>query len=221
MSNGVFLRQNPQRWRKLPASTQMDLIVARERVATIREQISSTSLVRSMPLVEIHDVAWVSEDLVGITAAKSEPIKIGTITHFAALISGPAAIFASDTALRGILLHEFSHCFNKLRRIHRHFKSSTEPFSSPRPANTSEAEWDRWDREMLERPEDWFSPEDCAIFPYHHSSLTQDCVNTIFTEWVVKGLPVDTKKKPYDLGTVWMETEDDVEERIKKLESAS
>jgi hypothetical protein len=220
MDQNVILRRDPQRWRKLPIAVQMDLVEARIRVSKIREQIAATSLVTSMPPVEIHDVAWTSTDLQLIVHGREKPIVLGGQTYYAALLSGPTAIHASDVELQGVLLHEFSHCFNSLRRVYRHVKSgTTEQFTCGKPLDDSDEAWNDWDRSLLERPEDWFSSENCSVFPYHHDPLTQACTNAVFQNWVVKGLPVDfSHRNPFDIQDQPQNYGEDVYDRIRELE---
>ncbi|MGB7814274.1 MAG: hypothetical protein WBP56_24430, partial [Polyangia bacterium] len=169
----VFLKQHPLRWRRLPIDIRIGLRKKRDEIVEIRAGIAQRAKVHVMPPVEIFDVAWVTPDLIKCIYGASGIVAVAGQTHFGVQLAGASVLFADEAALRGMLLHEFSHCFWHLQQA---LLAHAEPQATGK-LDLYLSEEKRFDsaadRERMVRPEDWFAPEDCAIFPYHDSELLQ------------------------------------------------
>jgi hypothetical protein len=183
----VFLRKHPTRWLKLPIDVRMGLKKKRDEIVAIRAAIAERACVHTMPPVEIFDVAWM-HDSAGVIHGRSGVVRFDGREMLGVQLPGASVLFADEAALRGILLHEFSHCFWHLQCALAHMAQGggrTLDLSSPvENLNNPEA-----DRERMVSPQDWFAPEDCAIFPYHNSKLLEQCTDEVALKWIAKGLP--------------------------------
>jgi hypothetical protein len=194
----VTLRRHPVRWAKLPSRIRIAIVDGVERVRRIRSEIASHALVPVMPPVEVVDVCWTDPEQTGCIHGQSAPVTINGDQMFGAVISAPVVVHADDAALRGVLLHEFSHCFYFHRRVVEHVLSGRTDRLKIGRERANFLDDDR-DREMLERPEDWFSKEDVEIFPFHDADLLERCTDRIATEWVGRGLPVEVPNRSFHL----------------------
>jgi hypothetical protein len=186
----VFLRQHPLRWKKLSIDIRIGLRKKRDEIADIRAAIAERAKVPFMPPVEIFDVAWVPPDLSRCISGKAGVVVVDGRTHFGVQLAGAPVLFAEVDALRGLLLHEFAHCFWNLQVS----LASTERGERGLDLHATEEELfnSAVDRAKMVNPEDWFAPEDCAIFPYHDSELLQGCADQVLTKWVAKRLPYES-----------------------------
>lgn len=140
-----------------------------------------------MPPVEIFDIAWVSPDQSKCISGKSGVVVVDGFTHFGVQLAGASVLFADEAALRGMLLHEFAHCFWHLQVSLASMTRGEQ--SLDLRATKAELFDSAVDRKKMANPEDWFAPVDCAIFPYHDSELLQGSVDLVLTKWLAKGLP--------------------------------
>jgi hypothetical protein len=107
----VFLKQHPLRWKKLPIDIRMGLRQKRDEIVEVRAGIAERAKVHVMPPVEIFDSAWVAPDMSGCISGRAGVVVVDGSTHFGVQVAGASVLFADEAALRGILLHEFAHCF--------------------------------------------------------------------------------------------------------------
>ena len=186
----VFLKKHPTRWLKLPIGVRMGLRKKRDEIVAIRSAIAERARVHSMPPVEIFDVAWVPPDLSRCISGKAGVVVVDGLTHLGVQLAGAPVLFAEEAALRGLLLHEFAHCFWHLQVS----LASMERGERGLDLHATEEELfdSAVDRAKMVNPEDWFAPEDCAIFPYHDSELLQGCADQVLTKWVAKHLPYES-----------------------------
>ena len=115
-----------------------------------------------------------------------------------------------------MLLHEFSHCFWNLQVSLASMARGEQGLD----LRATEAELfdSAADREKMVNPEDWFAPEDCAIFPYHDSELLQGCADQVATKWLAKGLPYESPRTGFHAERLaWAE---EVANHIRELEQA-
>src|SRR2546426_536934 len=105
----VALKKNALRWRKLPIAVRTGLVTSVARVRGIREDIERNALTGPMPPVRIVDIAWATER--GCAHGRTVPVlRWGDGWLLGAELAAPTALYADDTVLRGVLLHEFAHC---------------------------------------------------------------------------------------------------------------
>jgi hypothetical protein len=212
----VFLKQHPLRWKKLPIDIRIGLRKKRDEIVEIRAGIAERAKVHIMPPVEIFDIAWVSPDLSGCISGRASVVVVDGSTHFGVQLAGASVLFADEAALRGMLLHEFTHCF-------WHLKVSLASMARGEVSldlRAPEAELfdGAADRQKMVNPEDWFAAEDCAIFPYHDSELLQGCVDQVATKWLAEGLPYEFPPTSFRAEQlVWAK---EVENHIRELEQS-
>jgi hypothetical protein len=178
------------RWKKLPIDIRIGIRKKRDEIVEIRAGIAQRAKVHVMPPVDIFDVAWVPPDLSRCISGKSGVVVVDGLTQFGVQLAGASVLFAEVDALRGLLLHEFAHCFWNLQVS----LASTERGERGPDLHATEEELfnSAVDRAKMVNPEDWFAPEDCAIFPYHDSELLQGCADQVLTKWVAKRLPYES-----------------------------
>lgn len=184
---GVRLKKHPLRWRKLPASVKQAILRGVGRVEAIRASIAATARVSTMPAIDVLDADLATPS--GAVFGRMTVVRRERDQHLGVELGAPAVIFADDMTLRGILLHEFAHCFNAMRRVVLAHDHGVLDVEFPRPEGDTFND-DARDRATLEDPADWFAPEDVAIFPYSHASLLAKCAEAIRVQWRDRGLPL-------------------------------
>jgi hypothetical protein len=203
----VVLRQHPIRWIKLPVYVRLGLRKKVGEVLAIRASIAANAKVPIMPPVEITDVAWQSADQERCFHGAAGIIRVGRKreTQFGVRLPGASVLWADRTTLRGILLHEFSHCFWNIRQELAVSDVEEDDDQRVRLGCESREPWDddsESDRSTLEDPRDWFGPEDCAAFLYGESGDLAGCTELVASQWIAKGLPWETPPEPVEYNGV-------------------
>lgn len=210
----VAIRRKRERWQGLPSRIKHALTKGVARVSDIRLAILSCSTVRELPPVEIIDVGWVTPKRDAAIHGRSHPLAIGREFEYGASLAAPTVIYASDVELRGVLLHEFAHCFHHIRTVWRALaRGDTRVLLGSDPSRLLDPEYDR---AALDPPDLWFCKQDVDIFPYQHSGMLTSCTNAIFTEWVAKGLPTETPHPHYKIPTI--SVPEAIAERVEQTE---
>jgi hypothetical protein len=158
-----------------------------DRVQRIRQDIQQKALVNDMPPVRVFDAAWTGPGGQGTIFGRSTALRIAGRWELGVELAAPTVVYPDDKALRGVLLHEFSHCFNRARRIIENLAAGGGPIIEE--LSDGFFDDDEGDRQQLEPPEAWFGADDVAIFPYWHSRLLDESADKIQTEWIGNGLP--------------------------------
>lgn len=186
----VTLKKNSLRWSKLPAQMKVAIVAGVDRVGRIRSDIARTARVTSMPFVQVVDVAWVAPGMTGAVHGRATPLRFGASYTPAVELAAPTVVFTSDSELRGVLLHEFSHCFNLAKEALAAEAAGLKKLDREPPSGSLyDAQGEEWDRQKLEPPGDWFSDDDAALFPYQHDALLDACTEAIAHRWIIPGLP--------------------------------
>jgi len=110
-TNWTFLTKRNKRWRRLPPETQKEICQGVENVRRIRAQIAADAVVKVMPPVEILDEIWTSADGESLINGRTAPVIIDGQTRFGAQLPVSTPMLPDDELIRGILVHEFAHCF--------------------------------------------------------------------------------------------------------------
>ena len=184
----VFLKKNPMRWGKLPIAVRMNLRSKRDALVDIRAAIADRARVHVMPPVEIFDVAWQVPGSTGCVHGVANVVRVDGKSQFGVKLAGASVLYADSCALRGLLLHEFSHCFWMLQESLTRPLKPTGGMVDMRFPQTEQLDSEA-DRDKMVPPENWFAPEDCDIFPYQDSELLQGCADEVYTKWIARGLP--------------------------------
>lgn len=213
----VFLRQHPLRWKELPIEVRMGLRKKREEIVEIRAAIAERAKVHVMPPVEIFDVAWVLDDLSGCISGRASVVAFDGRSQFGVQLAGASVMFADEPALRGLLLHEFAHCFWQSQAMLASMARGGQSLSLR--ATKAELFDSAADQKKMVNPGDWFAAEDCAIFPYHDSELLQGAADLVLTKWLGKGLPYEVPSTGFRAQGITCAPE--VENHIHELERAS
>ncbi len=150
-----------ERWRlRLPIPLRVALFDGVERIKRVRDEIREASPVRWMPSVRVRGVVWLAPDRRGGPSGMRGFIQVGDAAEICAVI--PAQTVVCDEGYqRKLLVHEFSHCFDFLRRAVAMQDSGSGTLALPVWADPSD---ERVDREQLADPHDWFGPRDVEEF---------------------------------------------------------
>ena len=209
----VFLTKKQKRWRQFSPVLKENIMIAMKRVQSIRNDIASRSRVSTMPPIEIHDVCWRNPVHSSTIHGKMGFLYIGKHIYIGAQLTAPTILYASEEELTGIMLHEFSHCFYYCRQVVRCVALGIDHFNSG-----FENAFDEEDElSQLEKPEDWFSAEDCIKFPYWHSTMLEAFTEKVYREWIKRKLPIEVPNLTFSVPEV--EIPQCIIENINQLEN--
>jgi len=192
---GVTLKKHPLRWRKLPLGIRRQIVEGRHRLEALRVAIEQEAKLGPMPPVEIIDIGWASSEsaILGL----SRPIKVGKLWVLGTVLPASTVVCTrSDDVLRGVLVHEFSHCFHKMTQI---VQALDDGKSSLDDTAAADACYDpAWDEEQHVVPEEWFGEEDASRFILQHDSSMDEATESVSQEWMKAGLPTETPSTRYE-----------------------
>lgn len=182
-------------WERLHPSMQHAVCEAVERVRRVRSEILSRAKVSELPPVVVLDHAWAfpgtPPDIVskaGIVHGASSVFEVDGDFEFGVTLPAPVVMHSSDDLLRGVLLHEFAHCFFSMREVLASFDRGdfNLKFAPPDASKFFDREWDS---ARLDPPALWFSDEDVAAFIHQHDAMLGPCSDLIRREWIARKHP--------------------------------
>lgn len=156
-SEKVWLKVGPLTWSMLPRGFKQMLIQGTENIARIREEISSSAKVRSMPPIEVVGELWKAKKG-GYVYARGLPMMIEGNVFLGVQVPAQTAVVEDNDLflLREVLLHEFLHCFHYTIEIVKAWEGGQPQFVDSSFDSSDKVS----DRLRLARPEDWFGRED-------------------------------------------------------------
>ena len=86
-------------------------------------------------------------------------VAVGNLQFFGSILAAQAVLCTDDAMLRSILVHEFAHCFDRMRRFYDHLDSGAQDVLYL-PGGTDEAQ----ENAALANPADWFGDDDVQSF---------------------------------------------------------
>jgi hypothetical protein len=199
----VFLER--QHWQRLHPPIRRAVNNAVDRVRELRAEILSTAKVAELPAVFVLDHAWAfpgkPPDIVGgaaIVHGASTVVEIGGQYEFGVKLPAPVIMHSSQDLLRGMLLHEFAHCFFSMREIltavDRGETHITESLDDPSQLFNRD-----WDSARLDPPALWFSERDAGSFLYQHDAMLGPYSDLIRREWIARKLPTVAPSLRYSI----------------------
>jgi hypothetical protein len=108
-TDAVWLRVNSRSWSRVPAAVRESLLLGMERIAAIRLAIAKSAKVRSMPPIEIVPEVW--SDGQGLISGRTQMLALRKAMFVGVQLPATTAACLDRTAVRRVLVHEFSHCF--------------------------------------------------------------------------------------------------------------
>jgi hypothetical protein len=154
-ADGVSLKVGPLTWSRLPREWKDKFIKGTHRVADLRSKIAAEAKIKSMPPVQVICELWIAEDRITPISGQATILRDHSSNMFGVELPAPTIIIEDEILLRGILVHEFAHCFYTTFQIVKRRKAGIinyrEQFD---PADGSE------DDKRLGNPNEWFGPED-------------------------------------------------------------
>ena len=186
MARSVIIKRERPRWKRLPAEIRASIEAGVERVTLLREQIAASAKVQSRPPVQILDVGW--ECAAGVISGRSTILSVDGAQSWGVELPAPTVAFITDdTVLRLILVHEFLHCFDSIRRVMDHVDAGRQEDTLVMPGGDPFNAMH--DCALLARPEDWFGPEDSADVLLHNDPRLERWTDLIALRWYGAGLP--------------------------------
>jgi hypothetical protein len=192
-------------WQRLHPPIRRAVYRAVERVRSVRTAILRDAKVAELPPVVVVDHAWAlpgpPENIVGgagIVHGASSVVEINEEFEFGVKLPAPVVMHSSDLMLRGLLLHEFAHCFFSAREALASFDRGIFElkFIPPDPSKLFDRDWDA---ARLDPPSLWFSDEDVSNFIYQHDAMLGPCSNLVRTEWIAKKRPTIVPELRYSI----------------------
>jgi hypothetical protein len=199
----VFLER--QHWQRLHPPIRRAVNKAIDRVRALRAEILSAARVAELPPVFVLDHAWAfpgkPPDVVGgaaIVHGASTIVEIDGEYEYGVQLPAPVIIHSSQDLLRGMLLHEFAHCFFSMREILKAFDRG-ETHIKERLDDPSQLFNREWDSARLDPPALWFSERDVGAFLYQHDAMLGPCSDLIRSEWIARKLPTIAPSLRYSI----------------------
>lgn len=181
----VRIRRERIAWAKAPAWARSSLERIAAVVADIRRDLAADAPHRWMPLVDIHPEGWVR----GTSTVDGRSTLLERDGRHSFGVELPAQIVAYDgPLLRGLLIHEFSHCFESLERTMDHIAKAHTSGPIPKLA-LPPADDDASDDERHVDPADWFGPSVTSI-PKRGDLRLYELSEPWLERWAEAGLPV-------------------------------
>lgn len=153
----VYLRVGALTWCMLPKTLKTKLELGTKKVSEIREAISNSAKVRSMPPVEVVGELWVVKD--GPAHGRAVPLRIENLNVFGIQLPASSVTIEDESLIREIIVHEFAHVFYFLTKL---LKARDERRSILLDHYDPENQYE--DDIRMIKPEEWFGPEDVAAF---------------------------------------------------------
>ena len=145
----------------MPNRIKMLLKQGTRRIAVVREELSASAKVRSMPPIEAVGEIWMYEK--GTIGARAVPLKIGGRKHLGVQVAAQTIVHSDKSVLRALLVHEYSHCFYTLTELIKRMDDGLPLIICDQFDPTS----DDHDRDRMADPAEWFSESDVRNFMYH------------------------------------------------------
>ena len=185
------------------------LLAGLELIATIRAEIGQTAKVASMPPIEIVPYIWRGEKG-GFIHGRMSLLTIGGVGYFGVRLPAQAAACPDYGAVRGLLVHEFSHCFFYATEVVNASDFGVSPEAGHTDLRPLEA---RPDSELHINPSEWFGAEDAAGFIYTDDpkTLSIDLMAAVLAS-VFRSVVADPGG-----GSMGVRISDDVRQHIRRL----
>jgi hypothetical protein len=177
------------RWRQLPATVRIAANQGCERIRVMRDEMIRASPVGWMPPVRIYPIGWATED--GPAFGTSRPIRLRGLWYSSALLPvSTVYCVREDKVLRGILVHEFSHCFYEMFAfIKAIMAGETSYIVGIPPEKMGDPEYDAT---RMVKPEEWFGKDDAQVLIQHDDPAFDPPSEFFLSHWVDAGLPLET-----------------------------
>ena len=190
----VLLERNTRGWALLPSYLRDALIAGTKTAERLRKSIADDAKVKEMPLVRVHDVIWMDPQQTSTVEGCAGFIRIGADDWPCVHLSATAAVCASDDVIRGILVHEFAHCFEWIRRAIASMDSGETGFSATTMnVFTDEA----YERQMLVDPSEWFGEHDADRFFQWGAPELRVIHEKMLELRLLEHLPVENPVRPF------------------------
>jgi hypothetical protein len=174
-------------------------------VRQLRAEILAAAKVAELPPVFVLDHAWafpgtppkVIEEA-AIVHGASTVVEIDGEYEYGVQLPAPVIMHTSQDLLRGMLLHEFSHCFFSMRKIVKAYDRG-ETHIKEKVDDPSQLFNREWDSARLDPPALWFSDRDVDSFIYQHDAMLGPCSDLIRREWIARKLPTIAPSLRYSI----------------------
>jgi hypothetical protein len=164
MTNGGVWLARGGYWRSIPPDIQRRIEEGESRIRGLRDEIANAARVRLMPRITIDPAVWVPPPG-GVIHAASGVWRSKVGHEIAVIVAAGIAISSDSSLVRGILLHEFAHCFMLATKIIDHLDLGT-------PLGLSGASLDAArENRLLAEPADWFGSADSELLHWEDSRL--------------------------------------------------
>lgn len=191
----VLLERDMRRWRTLPSNIRDALEAGTSSIARLRDSIAADARVREMPLVRVHDVIVMNPERTATAEGSAGFIREGGGDWPVVHIYASAAACSNDRVLRGVLVHEFAHCFHYLAEIVLRSDRGETDYTLTEPLDVFRDE--AYERETLVDPADWFGANDTAAFFHWHNGALKVIHERMIELRLLEHLPVETSPRGF------------------------
>lgn len=190
------------RWLQLPKDIRSLIVQGQKRIERLLQDISRTAKVKFIPPVRIVDCAWVSED--NAVFGKATSMKIGDTTFVGVELPATTAAYVDDEkVLRGLLLHEIAHCYYFYWMMIVHLEENipirNEPTRLTLPQSNKFSDEAEFDKEIMIRPEDWFSADDAKLLFHQQDEILRPFVSKVENDWITRSLPFEMVNRHFHM----------------------
>lgn len=178
-------------WRRLPKWARKTL---QDGVARVEEQhraIAASAKVQWMPPVDCLSVAWLDPSFSASLDGRATWLRRNGHNVIGVELPAQTLAYRSDRLLRGVLVHEFSHCFRQLEIIVAHLDSgATGMVDFPQTEDVLRDE--SFEDALHVVPGEWFGPDDVDTFIHWNDERIQDEYGDFIGRWLDADAPYET-----------------------------
>lgn len=202
LPSALVIVTRTNRWLRLPKDIRSRIVQGQKRVERLLSDICRTSKVKFVPPVKIVDCAWTNDD--NAVFGRATPVKIGDMTFIGVELPATTVVYFDDEkVLRGLLLHEIAHCYYYYWRIIAHQNELQSAESGPTrldlPQPHEFPEEAEFDRDVMIRPEEWFSTDDAKLLFHQQDEIMRSFLTKVEDEWITRSLPLERVSRAFQM----------------------